>query len=156
MNHRIDSGLRHQAVRGLQIIWLAFLGSIVFYLLILMLLSQQSGSVDEALLGYLRPAFWIVSTILAIVSFIWRQQVADLERPRRRMSTTSGFQRLRVACLVTWGLCEAIAILGLVLGALTYRFADYAPLVTLGIVLLFLHRPAAWPVDNFMLEDFRR
>lgn len=155
MNRRIDTGLRHQAVRGLQVIWLAFLGSIVFYLLILMLLAQQSDVVQESLLEVLRPLFWVVSTLLAIASFVWRQQVADLDRPRRRISTTRGFVRLRVACIVTWALSEAVAILGLILGAFTYRFADYAPLVTVGIALLFIHRPAAWPIDRFLRENHR-
>ncbi len=155
MNRRIDSGIRHQAVRGLQVIWLAFLGSIIFYLLILILLSQQSDIVHESLVAVLRPLFWVVSTLLAIASFVWRQQVADLDRPRRRISTTRGFARLRVACMVTWVFSEAVALLGLVLGAFTYRFADYAPLVTLGIVLLFIHRPAAWPIDHFLREEHR-
>ncbi len=155
MNRRIDTGVRHQAVRGLQLIWLAFLASIIFYLLILMLLSQQSDVAQESLVEVLRPLFWVISTLLAIASFVWRQQVADLDRRRRRMSTARGFTRLRVACIVTWGLSEAVAILGLVLGALTYRFADYAPLVSVGILLLFIHRPAAWPVDRFLREDHR-
>ena len=155
MNHRIDAGIRHQAARGLQIIWLAFVSSIVFYLFILMLLSQQSDGFDEGALEYLRPAFWVLATILAIASFVWRQQVADLDSSRRRISATTGFLRLRVACLVTWALSEAVAVLGLVLGALTYRFADYAPLVTVGVILLFVHRPAAWPIDRFLLEDLR-
>ncbi len=155
MTGRIDSGIRHQAVRGLQMIWLAFIGNIVLYLFILMLLSQQNDLVDKDVLEFLRPAFWVVATILAIASFVWRQQVADLDRERRRMSTTIGFARLRVACLVTWALCEAVAILGLTLGAITFRVGDYAPLVTLGLALLYVHRPAAWPIDRFLLEDLR-
>ena len=155
MRSPIDSGVRHEAVRGLQVIWLAFLGSIFFYVLILLLLGQQSDAVEDGTLGVLRPGFWILATILSIASFVWRMQVADLKRPLRASSST-GFTRLRVACLVTWSFCEAVALLGVVLGAVTYRFADYAPLVSLGVILLFVHRPAAWPIDRFLLEDFRR
>jgi hypothetical protein len=155
MSSPIDSGVRHEAVRGLHVIWLAFLGSIFFYVLILLLLGQQSDAVEDGTLGVLRPAFWILATILSIASFVWRLQVADLRRPLRA-SSSRGFTRLRVACLVTWSFCEAIALLGVVLGAVTYRFADYAPLVSLGVILLFVHRPAAWPIDRFLLEDFRR
>lgn len=154
MSPSIDSGLHHQSVRGLQMIWLAFLGSIFCYVLLLMLLSQQSEAVDYDVLEVLRPLFWILATLLTIASFVWRTQVADLRR-RRGSDPTNGFTRLRVACIITWAFCEAIAVLGLFLGAITFRFADYAPLVTLGIVLLFVHRPAAWPIERFLLEDLR-
>lgn len=155
MTRRIDAGPRHEAVRGLQAIWLALVGSVFFYLFIVILLSQQRDPPDENLLGVMRPVFWILSAVFAIASFVWRQQVADLRRTRRRISTTSGFARLRMACLVTWALSDAVAMLGLLLGAFTSQFADYAPLVTVGIALLFVHRPATWPIDRFMLEDLR-
>lgn len=155
MSAPIESGVRHEAVRGLQLIWLALLGSIFFYVVILMLLGQQSDPVEDGVLAVLRPLFWVLASLLAIASFVWRMQVADLRRPLRN-SASSGFTRLRVACLVTWAFCEAIALLGVVLGAITFRFVDYAPMVTLGVVLLFVHRPAAWPIDRFLLEDFRR
>lgn len=153
MNPSIDSGIRHQAVRGLYTIWLAFLGSIFFYVLLLLLLSQQSDPVETDVLAVLRPTFWVIAALLTIASFVWRTQVSDLRRPY--VSPTRGFTRLRVACLVTWTFCEAIAVLGLCLGAITYRFADYAPLVSVGVALLFVHRPAAWPIERFLLEDLR-
>src|SRR5690606_97841 len=99
--------------------------------------------------------FWVLTAVLAITTFIWRQQVADLDRPRRRISA-SGFDRLRVACIVTWCLCEAIAILGLFLGMLTYDYFDYIPFIILALGLLFLHRPDAWPIESFLREDYRR
>ncbi len=154
MNRRIDEGSHHEVVRGLQTIWLAFVGSILLYSLILLLLSEQSDLVETEFVDYLRPAFWVVAAILTIASFIWRGQVADLDRVVRKRTTT-GFERLRVACLVTWCFCEAIAILGLLLGSITYEELDYLPFVILAGVLLFVHRPAAWPVDWFLRQDFR-
>jgi len=155
MNTRIDAGLHHQVVRGLQIIWLAFVGSIGLYVFILLLLSEQSEPVEADFVEVLRPVFWVLATILTIATFIWRQQVADLERPRRR-TTASGFERLRVACIVTWALSEAVGVLGLCLGSITYAHLDYMPFVFLAIALLFVHRPAAWPIERFLREDYRR
>ncbi len=154
MNRRLDDGIRHQAARGLQIIWLVFVAAVFFYTAILMLLAQQSDAPDGDHLQVLRPAFWVIAALLTIASFVWRQQVADLDH-RRRPTSTPGFNRLRAACLITWGLCEAIAVLGFALGFISYSFADYAPFVTLAIALLFVHRPAAWPIDRFLSEDYR-
>ena len=155
MNRRLDAGIRHQAVRGLQTIWLVFIAFIFFYTLILLLLSQQSDIPDSEMLKVLRPAFWVLAALLGIASFIWRQQVADLDH-RRRPTSTPGFTRLRVACLITWSLCESIAILGIILGFLSYSIADYAPFLTIGTLLLFFHRPAAWPIDRFLVRDRQR
>lgn len=154
MNTRINDGLHHQVVRGLQVLWLAFAGSIILYTFILLLLSEWSEPVEVGIVDTLRPIFWVAAAILAIASFIWRQQVPDLERVRRR-TTASAFARLRIACIVTWSLCEGVALLGLVLGMLTYDPLDYLPFIAMALALLFLHRPDAWPVAHFLREDFR-
>lgn len=134
---------------GLQVIWLSFVGVAGIYTLILLLVSQQSETVDPETLAYLRPIAWVIASILAIASFIWKQQVADLDRLRRTTSTF-GFTRIRTACIVTWSICEAIAVLGLGLGIISYRLFDYGPLVALGIFLLCIHRPSTWPLDHFL------
>lgn len=152
MNHRLDEGVRHQAARGLQMVWLSFVAVAGIYTLILLLVSQQSEEVAPEALAYLRPTAWVIASILAITSFVWRQQVADLDRLRRSRST-SGFARIRTACIVTWVICELIVGLGLGLGILSYRMYDYAPLIGLGLLLLVIHRPATWPLDHFLDQE---
>lgn len=154
MNTRIDDGLHHQVVRGLQVLWLAFAGSIVLYTFILMLVAEWSEPVESDFVDFLRPIFWVVAVVLAITSLLWRQQAPDLKQIRRR-TTASSFARLRVACIITWSLCEGIAILGLVLGALTFEALDYVPLISLALIMLFLNRPDVWPIAHFLEEDFR-
>ena len=154
MNRPLDAGVRHQAVRGLQIIWLAFIGSAAVYTLILMLLSLQGEAPENDVADTLRPIFWIAAALLALASLIWRQQVADLDH-RRQPTSTRGFARLRVACIITWSLCEAIAILGIALGFITYQFVDYFPFVVIAVTLLFVHRPTAWPIERFLRRELR-
>ncbi len=148
----IDSGVRHEVVRGLQIVWLAFLGGVGLYTLLLMLLSSQSDTADGTLGDTLRPIFWVLAALLAIVSLIWRQVVADIDH-RQQTTNTRGFTRLRVACLITWALCEGIAILGIALGFVTHQFTDYFPFVVVAIVMLFLHRPTNWPIERFLRQE---
>lgn len=147
MRPPLNAGVRQEVLRGLQIIWLMFVSVAGFYALILLLLSQQSEAPDLAFLDLLRSIVWMIAGILAVGSFVWRLHVAETE-PVPGRSRTDAFVRLRVACIVTWSFCEGVAILGLVLGFLSHRFFDYFPLVTLGIVLLFVHRPAVWPIER--------
>ena len=153
MRQPINSSSRHQVVRGLQVIWLAFVAAAAFYTLIITLLVYDSDGPELPLLDVVRPIFWLLAGILAIASCVWRLQIPNIQRASKG-PTTPGFARLRVACIVTWSLCEGIAALGIVLGFMSNHFLDYFPFVTLGIVLLFVHRPAAWPIERFLGPGF--
>ena len=149
MRRPINSSSRHQVVRGLQVIWLAFVGAAAFYTLIITLLVYDSDRPELAILDVIRPLFWLLAGILAITSCVWRLQIPNIQGAKKG-PTSPGFARLRVACIVTWGLCEGIAALGVILGFMSNRFLDFFPFVTLGIVLLFVHRPSAWPIGRFL------
>ena len=44
-------------------------------------------------------------------------------------------------------MCEMVAILGFVLGLLSYRTADFFPFALVAAALLYAHRLESWPLD---------
>jgi len=55
--------------------------------------------------------------------------------------------RLRAGCVVTWALSESVALLGLALAMIARRPLDGLPFAAAAAVLLYLHRPAVWPLE---------
>ena len=73
------------------------------------------------------------------------------------MSAASGagvgddaWARLRIGCVITWALSEAVAIVGLTLSIIARRPLAAVPFAAGAVLLLYLHRPASWPLQALM------
>lgn len=145
----------------LRVLWLAQFVSVALFTLVCVILSQAGGAVitDTEALSTVRRFMMIIAIALTIVSFWWRRTfalsranplfllgAAGSEHPGDRAATILG--RLQVNCIIVWALSEAVAIVGLILGVLSRDLLEYLPFAAGAVVLLYLHRPATWPLDR--------
>jgi hypothetical protein len=132
-----------QELRILRIVWLAFLGSLVMYAAVLLVLPGGTPAAEE-LASVLRPFFTLVAVGIGVASFIVKRLALAAPASATAPASTDDAARLRAACIVAWALSEGVAVLGLVLGFLGGRAADFVPYGVVAALLLYLHRPAAW------------
>jgi crotonobetainyl-CoA:carnitine CoA-transferase CaiB-like acyl-CoA transferase len=91
----------------------------------------------------------------AVASFMAKRWWTNSLRAAVRVEAGAGvgvggdaWARLRAGCLITWAISEAVAIIGLVAALLARRPAGAVPLAIAAALLLYLHRPAAWPLEE--------
>jgi hypothetical protein len=147
---------RETVARQLRVVWIGFLGGVGVYTALLFGLLQQQPSprVEPTLLAVLRPTFITASFLIALGSIVWHrnlsEQFASTVDPNPPLAAkpqgSSPVDRVRMGCVVTWALSEAIALFGFVLGFLSGSLAFYAPFAAAAAILLYVHRLETWPL----------
>jgi hypothetical protein len=101
-----------------------------------------AGAPDDAASAgdSLRYALTGVAIASGAVSLWWRGRFLSSEGPATLADTD-----LRRHSIVVWGLSEAVAICGLVLGFVTHAANEFIPFGLAAAALLVLHRPANLP-----------
>jgi len=131
--------------------WLGFVGGAVFYAL--WPFVYLAGTPDsDALPAAVRSGLFFAAAGALVSSFIARRWwVNSLAAARLSAGTAAERDNLRArltaGCIVTWGLAELVPIMGLV-GAIVWRdSAAGLPFAIVGLLTLYWHRPAVWPLD---------
>jgi hypothetical protein len=134
----------------LRIMWIAFLAAVAVYTplpwLIIDAGADSAVPVNEALRSGLHSG----ALGAAVASFLSRRWfTSGLATALKAGDAAPGelWTRLRLGCLSTWMVSEAVALIGLMLGLMARQPADVLPLAAGAAALLFLHRPAVWPID---------
>lgn len=134
----------------LRIMWVAFLVAVVVYAPIPVLIidagADRAAPANEALRSGLHSGA-LGAAVASFLSRRWFTNALQAELRSGRGAAGELWARLRIGCLSTWAVSESVALIGLVL-ALTGRqpFAGL-PFAAGALILLFLHRPAVWPID---------
>lgn len=139
-------GMRQQ----LRIMWIAFLAAVAVYTplpwLIIDAGADSAAPVNEALRSGLHSG----ALGAAVASFLSRRWFTNgIEAALKAGGPPAGelWARLRLGCLSTWMVSEAVALIGLMLGLMSRQPLDALPLAGGAIALLLLHRPSVWPLD---------
>jgi F0F1-type ATP synthase membrane subunit c/vacuolar-type H+-ATPase subunit K len=139
-----------QQMRGAVVIHVALLGTLVIYAVIGVEVSHQAppkGMVDPALFGGVLGAVSLV--MLAIIPMLRKKAIPprvleggplDLDRTPEPHELTA-LNKLRGGSILTWALCEAIAIYGLILTLLYREPLYYVPFAVVGAGAMLAYRP---------------
>jgi hypothetical protein len=142
-----------EQARLVRVIWIAFLLAVGIYAPVPFLLV--AGGMDDAapLPSPARSGLYYAALGAAAASFAARRWwtnslLAALGSTSAAPARTDAWARLRAGCIITWALCEAVALIGVALALVARRPTDGVPLATAAAGLLYLHRPAAWPLQT--------
>jgi F0F1-type ATP synthase membrane subunit c/vacuolar-type H+-ATPase subunit K len=128
----------------LRALWTAYFTAVGVYGLVLVMLPAD-GAV--AVPAPLRWALMALAVGIAALTFRLRAAFAAAPFPPGS-DRAQALVRLQTRCIVTWALCEAVAIFGLVLGFLGRDLTEFLPFAGAAAVLLYAHRPAVWPIET--------
>jgi hypothetical protein len=146
----------------LRIIWIAHLATLPVFAGVGVALSG-SGSAAPELAALVRPALVVVAVVVALASLWWRRSFVTSPRSPLYLFAEedviaggqpapggTGLARLQTNCVIVWALSESIAVFGLVLTVLSGVAGDGLPFLAGAAVLLYVHRPGAWPVARVL------
>jgi hypothetical protein len=151
----------------LRLIWIAHLASLAVFAGVGIAVSGSVSAAPDAA-ALLRPALVVVSVIVALASLWWRRSLAtsprspfylfaeeDVATGAQPVAEGTGITRLQTNCIIVWALSESVAVFGLVLTILSGVPSDVVPFLAGTVVLLYVHRPAAWPLARVLGRGLR-
>jgi hypothetical protein len=141
-----------EQIRLLRIIWIAFLAAVVVYTPIPWLVVAEGADRAPPPPPGVRSGLHFAALGAAVSSFVtkrwWTNSVlAAVGSPRAAPVGADAWARLRIGCVISWALSEAVAIIGLTLAIIARRPLDAVPFAAAAALLLVWHRPASWPLQ---------
>ena len=129
-----------QRFRLVTIIWVAMIASVIVYWLVVELMTRVveyrfGGSVPEVL----RWVLLGVAFVLPFAATLVRRSMLAASGPTP--AGTPPEVRVQTAAVITFALCEASAVLGLVWFMLTARPEEFYPFLVIALASLVYHRP---------------
>ena len=136
----------------LRIIWVAFLLAVAIYAPIPFLVVGEGADTAPAPPAGVRSGLVFAALGAAVSSFAakrwWSNSLLAAVRSEAAAPVRAdAWARLRAGCVITWALSEAVALIGFSLALVTHQPADGVPMAAAAALLLYFHRPAAWPVQ---------
>ena len=126
------------ALRTIRLIQVAMLVSIGIYVVVGEVASRQLTTDVKALYAISFASISLVGAILVVRKTLVLQSEAEL---RQKPGDPVTIARWRTGYIVTYALCEALALFGLVLRILGFTLAQVWPYYAGGFVLLLLFWP---------------
>jgi len=126
------------AFRTIRLIQVAMLVSIGIYVVVGEVASRQLNTDVKALYAISFASISLVGAILVVRKTLVLQSEAEL---RQKPGDPVTIARWRTGYIVTYALCEALALFGLVLRILGFTLAQVWPYYAGGFVLLLLFWP---------------
>ena len=128
-------------VRQIRILHLAMLVSIPLYFVVAGLIAPQTASDVHTM----RQGLTVMALLFSGVAVVLRKRMLDSAADilRLRPDDTAALIRWRAAHIVSFALCEAVALFGLVLRFLGATTFEAAPFFAVAFVLMLAFRPAA-------------
>jgi hypothetical protein len=141
-----------EQLKLLRVIWLAFLFAVALYAPLPFLVVGEGADTAPPPPPGVRSGLRFAALGAAVSSFAARRWWSNSLLAAARATTgapvrVDGWARLRAGCVITWALSEAVALLGLSLALVVRRPVDGVPMAIAAVLLLYLHRPAVWPVQ---------
>jgi F0F1-type ATP synthase membrane subunit c/vacuolar-type H+-ATPase subunit K len=138
--------------RLLRIIWIAFLAAVVVYALIAWLVVAEGVDHAPPPPPGVRSGLYFAALGAAVSSFVTKRwwinsALAAVGSPSGAQVGDDAWARLRIGCMISWALSEAVAIIGLTLAIIARRPLDAVPFAAAAALLLVWHRPASWPLQ---------
>ncbi len=126
------------SLKTLQIVRLALLVSIVFYVLIAKLLPSSAIPNPTIFYAVTLMAAWCVVVIFVMGrKFVLRSELVLAAQP----ADAKALARWRAGYLITYSCSEAVALWGLVLHFLGFALPQIAPFYVAGFILLLFFSP---------------
>jgi hypothetical protein len=137
--------------KSLQLLWAAFLVAIVLYAPIPWLIVSAGADSVAAPPPGVRSGLRFAALGAGASSFVakrwWTNSlVAALRSTHAAGAAADVWARLRAGCMVVWALSEAVALIGLASALIAQRPLEAVPMTAAAVLLLYLHRPASWPL----------
>lgn len=151
----LDPEIREALANRLKIVlivYLALFGSLGFYVLAAFVIGGEEVQGPEGL-QTLTLALGIAAVVVMLASFFVRAAMlrAGLARLPRHIDESQLDALTRATFTpwaVSWMLCEAVALCGLLLFALTHRWMLLLPFVGLAAVGMILHAPGLRAIED--------
>jgi hypothetical protein len=131
--------------------WLGFVGATALYALVPFVYLAGMPSTG-GLPAAVRTGLVFGAAGAVVSSFIARRWWTNsLAAARLSVGTVAEPDNLRArlaaGCAVTWGLAELVPIMGLVSAVVWRDLSAGLPFAVAGLLTLYCHRPAVWPLD---------
>lgn len=136
-------------IQKAQILFVALLSSLVVYLVVCYLLAAQGEPpVTAAPIEILKPAFGTLAFFSLIASFalrarLLRKAIAGL--PAQQLDEAMAETVIRAAMtpwILGWALCESVAIYGMILFIMTFRWELFLPFWGIGLAAMLAQAPS--------------
>lgn len=154
-----------RARRTIAVVGGAMIGSLVLYVLLVEFLRAQQapfrGFAAFARVEILRYALFAVSLVTIVLLRVLRQlflsdKAPVLQTVRVTRRSPDSLQRLATASIVSFALCESVAIYGLLLFLLAGNVGDFYLLSAMGLVLFVVCIPRRRTWEAWMERATRR
>ena len=134
-----------KGMRQVTLVWLAMLGAVALYVVVAMVfVGQLSGGASE-ITGLIRQVFILIGSGFLVAAYLMRGTMTGIPTGTPTVQTATAAERAVVrynaAVLLSLGLAEAVAILGLVLFFIGKSFTDIYLFVGLSAAGMFYFRP---------------
>lgn len=140
-----------EQVKRLRVIWIAFLLAVALYAPIPFLVVGEGADPAAPPPPGVRSGLHFAALGAAVSSFAarrwWTNSLLAAVRSVAAQTRADVWARLRAGCVITWALSEAVALIGFGLALVAHRPADSVPLAAAAALLLYFHRPSAWPLQ---------
>lgn len=130
-------------------IWFAFVqSSLIIGALPFLVAPPGADVLPASLRSWAPPLALAVAAVSFAVRRRWTDPPATALAGDPAVAGSPAPRPMVTGAVVTWALCELVAILGLAMAFLTGDAQAGIPYAATGIVLLVLHRPALWQRDD--------
>jgi hypothetical protein len=138
-------------VRILRVIWITFVVAVVVYAPIPWLIVSAGADTAAAPPPGVRSGLRFAALGAGASSFVakrwWTNSLlAAVRSVHAAGGAADVWARLRAGCLIVWALSESVALIGLASALIARRPLEAVPMAVAAVVLLYLHRPASWPL----------
>ncbi|HWN70840.1 MAG TPA: hypothetical protein VNM90_24530 [Haliangium sp.] len=141
-------------IKKAQLVYVMLLSSLLVYLVMgYQLTLQRETPGSEASLGLLAPILGAVGLATLVASFLLRgtllrKALADLPAEITEERVGDVASAAFTPWILGWALCEAVAIYGLILFVLTFRWELFLPFWGAGLVGLLLQAPTLRSLES--------
>ncbi len=135
-------------IQKAQLLFVALLSSLVIYLVVCYLLAAQGElPVTAAPIEILKPAFGTLAFFSLIASFtlrarLLRKAIAGLPAQIDESQAETVIRAAMTPWILGWALCESVAIYGMILFVLTFRWELFLPFWGIGLAAMLAQAPS--------------
>lgn len=135
-------------IQKAQILFVALLSSLVIYLVVCYVLAAQGEPpVTAAPIELLKPAFGTLAFFSLIASFalrarLLRKAIAELPAQIDESQAEAVIRAATTPWILGWALCESVAIYGMILFIMTFRWELFLPFWGIGLAAMLAQAPS--------------
>lgn len=135
-------------IQKAQILFVALLSSLVVYLVVCYLLAAQGEPPGTAApIEILKPAFGTLAFFSLIASFalrarLLRKAIAGLPTRIDEAMAETVIRAVMTPWILGWALCESVAIYGMILFIMTFRWELFLPFWGIGLAAMLTQAPS--------------